>query len=65
MQVASGSVITDADGTRQATLLFPQGTTATMRTEIPAGVRGYGTTDSPAQPAIHRPRGDRQFVAWD
>lgn len=29
-QVARGSVITDADGTRQATLLFPQGTTATM-----------------------------------
>lgn len=29
-QVARGSVITDVDGTRQATLLFPQGTTATM-----------------------------------
>ncbi len=30
MQVARGSSVTDADGTRQATLLFPQGTTATM-----------------------------------
>ena len=29
-QVARGSVVTDTDGTRQATLLFPQGTTATM-----------------------------------
>jgi RHS repeat-associated protein len=30
MQVAQGSPITDTDGTRQATLFFPQGTTATM-----------------------------------
>jgi len=30
MQVARGSVMTDASGSRQATLLFPQGTTATM-----------------------------------
>ena len=30
MQVARGSVVTDQDGTRQATVLFPQGTTATM-----------------------------------
>jgi hypothetical protein len=30
IEVARGSAITDADGTRQATLLFPQGTTATM-----------------------------------
>ena len=30
MQVARGSVVTDQDGTRQATLLFPQGTAATM-----------------------------------
>jgi RHS repeat-associated protein len=29
-QVAQGSPVTDADGTRQATLLFPQGITATM-----------------------------------
>ncbi len=29
-QIAQGSVVTDTDGTRQATLLFPQGTTATM-----------------------------------
>ncbi|NOT54072.1 MAG: hypothetical protein HOP18_05660, partial [Deltaproteobacteria bacterium] len=30
IQVARGSVVTDSDGTRQATLLFPQGTTAQM-----------------------------------
>ena len=30
MQVARGSVVTDADGTRQATLFFPQGTQAQM-----------------------------------
>lgn len=30
MQVAQGSPVTDADGTRQATLLFPEGTRATM-----------------------------------
>lgn len=30
MQVARGTQITDANGTRQATLLFPRGTTATM-----------------------------------
>ncbi len=30
MQTARGSAMTDADGTRQATLLFPQGTTAQM-----------------------------------
>ncbi len=30
MQVAQGSVVTDSDGTRQATILFPQGTTAQM-----------------------------------
>jgi RHS repeat-associated protein len=30
MQVARGSVTTDADGTRQATVLFPQGTRAQM-----------------------------------
>ncbi len=29
-QVAQGSVSTDVDGSRQATVLFPQGTTATM-----------------------------------
>ncbi|MER2556000.1 MAG: PKD domain-containing protein [Candidatus Competibacter denitrificans] len=29
-QVARGSVVTDTSGTRQATVLFPQGTTATM-----------------------------------
>jgi RHS repeat-associated protein len=31
VQVARGSVCNDADGTRQATLLIPQGTTAMMR----------------------------------
>lgn len=30
MQTARGSAVTDADGTRQATLLFPQGTTAEL-----------------------------------
>jgi len=30
IQVARGTAITDSDGTRQATLLVPQGTTATM-----------------------------------
>ncbi len=30
IQVAQGSVVTDDDGTRQATLLFPQGTSAEM-----------------------------------
>jgi RHS repeat-associated protein len=30
MQVARGSVVTDGDGTRQATLLIPQGTTAEL-----------------------------------
>ncbi len=35
LQVARGSVMTDADGTRQATLLFPPGTTATMT--LPSG----------------------------
>jgi len=30
IQVAQGTAITDEDGTRQATLLFPAGTTATM-----------------------------------
>jgi len=29
-QVAQGNPVTDVDGTRQATMLFPQGTTATM-----------------------------------
>ena len=29
-EVARGSVVTDKDGTRQATLIFPQGTTATL-----------------------------------
>jgi hypothetical protein len=31
MQVAQGSPSTDVDGTRQATILFPSGTTASMR----------------------------------
>ena len=30
MQVARGSTVTDADGTRRATVMFPQGTQATM-----------------------------------
>jgi RHS repeat-associated protein len=35
MQVARGSAVTDPDGARQATLLFPAGTTATMT--LPGG----------------------------
>lgn len=35
IQVAQGSVVTDEDGTRQATLMFKQGTTAIM--ELPDG----------------------------
>ncbi len=35
MQVARGRAVTDADGTRQATLLFPAGTQATMT--LPGG----------------------------
>ncbi|MGD9171017.1 MAG: hypothetical protein PVI97_13280, partial [Candidatus Thiodiazotropha sp.] len=30
MQVAQGSAVTDSDGTRQATIMIPQGTTASM-----------------------------------
>lgn len=42
VQVARGSVVTDADGSRQATLLFFQGTTATM--QLPDGTRqGLGS----------------------
>jgi len=35
MKVARGSVVTDDDGTRQATVFFPEGTTATMT--LPGG----------------------------
>jgi PKD repeat protein len=35
MQVARGSVVTDSDGSRQVTMLFPQGTQATM--QLPNG----------------------------
>ena len=42
MQVARGNVVTDADGTRQATLFFPQGTTATM--DLPDGTTQSLTT---------------------
>jgi RHS repeat-associated protein len=41
-QVARGSVVSDADGVRQATLLFPQGVAATM--ELPGGVTRDLTT---------------------
>ena len=43
MQVAQGSEVTDDDGTRQATLLFPQGTTAQM-------VLPDGSTRCPSPP---------------
>lgn len=42
MQVAQGSLQTDADGTRQATILFPVGTTATMT--LPDGTQQALTT---------------------
>lgn len=42
MQIVRGSVVTDADGVRRATLLFPRGTTAEMR--MPDGsARGLAT----------------------
>ena len=63
MQVARGSVMTDADGTRQATLLVPQGTTAELR--LPGGgmqplttlsVRATEYTVGPNGPAGHARR---------
>ncbi len=39
LQVAQGNVVTDSDGTRQATVFFPPGTTATM-------VKPDGTTQA-------------------
>jgi hypothetical protein len=42
MQVAQGSPVTDADGARQATLLFPQGVQATMT--LPDGTTQALTT---------------------
>jgi hypothetical protein len=42
MQTAQGSVMTDADGPRQATVLFPAGTQATMT--LPDGTRQPLTT---------------------
>jgi RHS repeat-associated protein len=42
IQVARGTPQTDADGTRQATLLFPQGTTATIT--LPDGTQQQLTT---------------------
>ncbi|MGH8582481.1 MAG: Ig-like domain-containing protein [Gammaproteobacteria bacterium] len=42
MQVAQGSVTTDADGSRQATVLFPEGTQATMT--LPDGTAQALTT---------------------
>ncbi|MGH8576907.1 MAG: RHS repeat-associated core domain-containing protein, partial [Gammaproteobacteria bacterium] len=42
IQIARGSVSTDADGSRQATVLFPQGTEATMT--LPDGSRQALTT---------------------
>ena len=42
LQVARGSVMSDADGARQATILFPQGTTATL--VLPDGTTSPLTT---------------------
>ncbi|MCF6324308.1 MAG: putative Ig domain-containing protein [Gammaproteobacteria bacterium] len=42
MQVAQGNPVTDIDGTRQATMLFPQGTNATMT--LPDGTTQALTT---------------------
>jgi RHS repeat-associated protein len=42
LQVARGNVVTDTDGARQATILFPQGTTATM--VLPGGTTRPLTT---------------------
>ena len=53
MQVARGSPVSDADGARQATLLFPQGTTATM-------VLPDGTT----QPLTHAQRARHRIHGW-
>jgi RHS repeat-associated protein len=43
-QVARGSVQTDESGTRQATLLFPSGTTGTMTVPDPSGPPGATMT---------------------
>ncbi len=42
LQVARGNVVTDTDGTRQATILFPQDTTATL--VLPGGTTSPLTT---------------------
>jgi RHS repeat-associated protein len=42
MQVAQGNPVTDADGTRTATVMFPQGTAATM--VLPGGITQSLTT---------------------
>ncbi|WP_234023199.1 DNRLRE domain-containing protein [Sorangium cellulosum] len=44
IQVARGSVQSDESGTRQATLLFPPGTTGTMTVPNPSGPPGSTTT---------------------
>ncbi|MDE3067536.1 MAG: DNRLRE domain-containing protein [Verrucomicrobiota bacterium] len=49
MQVARGNPVTDADGTRQATMLFPAGTGATLQlpdgTEEPVGALSIRATE--------------------
>ncbi len=61
IQVARGSVVTDSDGTRQATLFFQQGTTATVNgvpltslniraTEYTVGENGPATMPGPLPP---------------
>jgi RHS repeat-associated protein len=67
MQVARGNVVTDSDGTRQATLLFPEGIQATMMlpdgstrslgslniraTEFTVGVNGPNAMPAPLPPS--------------
>ncbi|MDG0813886.1 S-layer homology domain-containing protein [Cohnella rhizosphaerae] len=54
LQAAQGTPVTDEDGTRQSTVLFPAGTTATMRlpdgTEQPLPSIGFRSTEYTAGP---------------
>ena len=60
IQVARGSMITDADGSRQATLLFPQGTQAEL-----GDARWQHSTYQHAQCARHRVHGRRKRTDCD
>ena len=63
MQIARGSAQTDSDGTRQATLLFPQGTQAELvmqdgstRSITTLNVRATEYTSGPQRPQGHAGR---------